>query len=90
MILANYTCTVAQTKNMHSAKLMSMVVNEHFDCPKEHVQLQKLICATEHTSHPTESCILATTKSYTCPTEHTSQPKRKMFGKWYKFLYEKH
>ena len=62
MILANYTCTVAQTKNMHSAKLMYMVVNEYFDCPKEHVQLQKLICATEHTSQPTKFYILTTTK----------------------------
>ena len=55
MILANYTCTVAQTKkHAFCQKLMTMVVNEHFDYPKEHVQLQNLICATEHTSQPTK------------------------------------
>ena len=63
MILANYTCTVAQTKkHAFCQKLMTMAVNEHFDYPKEHVQLQKLICATEHTLQPTKLCILATTK----------------------------
>ena len=81
MILANYTCNVVHTKNMHSAKLVSIVVNEHFDCPKEHVQPQKLICATEHTSQPTESCILATTKVIHVQLNiHPSQKKMLVSG----------
>ena len=60
---------------------MAMVVNEHFDYTKEHVQLQNLICATEHTSQPTKFCILATTKVIHVQLNiHPSQKKMLVSG----------